>query len=251
MQLPFAVIPLIHFTGDRTRMGSFANAAWVRAVAWLTAAIIIVLNVRLVVLGVGEWLGAAGRYRPLVWIVVVPLSAALASLLLWVALEPYIRRLGARFGRIPITLPETAAETAVPVYQRILVPLDHTDLDRKAVAHAAAMAHMYEATLYLVHVEEGVTSQVYGPEASTAEVEAGEKYLERIAESLRAQSVKVETAVFHSADPRKEIVRYARRVRPDLLIMGAHGHGGLKDLIFGNTINPVRHDLNVPLLIVR
>ena len=30
------------------------------------------------------------------------------------------------------------------------------------------------------------------------------------------------------------------------MIMGAHGHGGLKDLIFGNTINPVRHDLDRP-----
>jgi manganese transport protein len=35
------------------------------------------------------------------------------------------------------------------------------------------------------------------------------------------------------------------------VIMGAHGHGGLKDVIFGNTINPVRHDLAVPMLIVR
>jgi len=33
--------------------------------------------------------------------------------------------------------------------------------------------------------------------------------------------------------------------------MGAHGHGGFKDLIFGNTINPVRHDLDIPMLIVR
>jgi manganese transport protein len=35
------------------------------------------------------------------------------------------------------------------------------------------------------------------------------------------------------------------------VIMGAHGHGGLKDLILGNTINPVRHHLSVPMLIVR
>ncbi len=41
------------------------------------------------------------------------------------------------------------------------------------------------------------------------------------------------------------------QVQPDLVIMGAHGHGGLKDLIFGNTINPVRHDLDIPMLIVR
>jgi manganese transport protein len=46
-------------------------------------------------------------------------------------------------------------------------------------------------------------------------------------------------------------VRYAGEIRPDLVIMGAHGHGGLKDLIFGTTINPVRHNLQVPMLIVR
>ena len=46
-------------------------------------------------------------------------------------------------------------------------------------------------------------------------------------------------------------MRYASEIQPDLVIMGAHGHGGLKDLIFGNTINPVRHDLDVPMLIVR
>ena len=61
----------------------------------------------------------------------------------------------------------------------------------------------------------------------------------------------METAVFHSPDPRKEIVRYAREVRPDLVIMGAHGHGGWKDLVFGSTISPVRHDLDVPMLVVR
>ena len=51
--------------------------------------------------------------------------------------------------------------------------------------------------------------------------------------------------------PKREIVRYAHEIHPDLVIMGAHGHGGLKDLIFGNTINPVRHDLDIPMLIVR
>ena len=74
---------------------------------------------------------------------------------------------------------------------------------------------------------------------------------ERIAQSLRDQGITVETAISHSASPRKAIVRYAEQVHPDLVIMGAHGHGGLKDLIFGNTINPVRHNLAVPMLIVR
>jgi manganese transport protein len=55
----------------------------------------------------------------------------------------------------------------------------------------------------------------------------------------------------HSMNPRKEIVNYAREIKPDLLVMGAHGHGSIKDLIFGNTINPVRHELNIPILVVR
>jgi manganese transport protein len=61
----------------------------------------------------------------------------------------------------------------------------------------------------------------------------------------------VETAVRHSSSPTKEILSYAKEISPDLVIMGAHGHGGLKDLIFGTTISPVRHHLRVPMLIVR
>jgi manganese transport protein len=113
------------------------------------------------------------------------------------------------------------------------------------------MAKLYGAKLYLLHVEEGVTSQIYGGDASTAEVEAGQAYLDRIARSLQDQGIAVETTIMHSTSPGKEIVRFAREMQPDLLIMGAHGHGGLKDLIFGTTISPVRHNLNIPMLIVR
>jgi manganese transport protein len=57
--------------------------------------------------------------------------------------------------------------------------------------------------------------------------------------------------VAHSSDPKQEIIRFARQLQPDLLVMGAHGHKGLQDLVFGNTINAVRHSLGMPILIVR
>jgi manganese transport protein len=252
MQLPFAIIPLIHFTSDRARMGSFANRGWVLVLAWAAAAIVVVLNVWLAVNSIGEWLANAGQWRTLVWLVTVPTGCGLMLLLLWITVEPLANR-NRKHGHAPVTLPETVGTQAVaaPVYQRILVPLDHTGLDRLAVSHAAAMAKLYGAKVYLLHVEEGVTSQVYGGEASTAEVELGSQYLDRIAQSLREQGIAVETAVTHSLSPKREIVRYAHEMRPDLVIMGAHGHVGFKDLIFGNTINPVRHDLDVPMLIVR
>ena len=251
MQLPFAVVPLIHFTSDRARMGSFRNRQWVSALAWITAAVIIGLNTWLLVDTIGDWLASAGAWRTLVWLVCVPTGIGLGLLLIWITAEPWITR--RRLGRASVELPEIAgaATEQAPVYHRILVPLDHTSLDRLAVSHAAAMARLYGARLFLLHVEEGVTSQLYGPEASTAEVEAGEQYLERIAQSLRDQQINVETSISYSGSPKKEIVRYAREIHPDLVIMGAHGHGGFKDLIFGNTITPVRHDLDIPMLVVR
>jgi manganese transport protein len=253
MQLPFAIIPLIHFTSDPAKMGSFRNAAWVRILAWITATVIIVLNVRLAGMEIAVWLDAAGRWRPLVWAAIVPVCLVLAALLLWVGVEPLITRWIHKFGRATVVLPETAGaeSAAIPIYKRILVPLDHTPLDRLALSHGAAMARLYGAQLFLLHVEEGVTSRIYGREASTAEVEAGERYIDQIAASLRSQGLSVETAISHSPSPTKEIVRYAREVHPDLVIMGAHGHGGIKDLIFGTTIDPVRHNLDVPMLIVR
>ena len=250
MQLPFAVIPLIHFTNDRRRMGSFANRGWVKVLAWSCAAVILGLNFWLAGQAIGDWMGNAGPWRTAIRLVTVPVALGLALLLLWVMLEPLIRRWG-QYGRAPIVVPEAVATAAALVYRRILVTLDHTALDQLAVSHAAAMAQIHAAKLYLLHVEEGVTSQVYGPASSTAEVEAGEQYLERIAQLLRNQGLTVETSISHSSHPDKEIVRYAREVNADMVIMGAHGHGGLKDLIFGNTINPVRHHLAVPMLIVR
>jgi manganese transport protein len=252
MQLPFAVIPLIHFTSDRKHMGDFANKAWVLVLAWITAAIIIGLNVRLAGMAISDWLAGAGKWRTVVWIAVIPISAGFLLLLAWVALEPLLSRWTRKYGRAPVSVPDPqGAQIAAPVYQRILVPLDHTALDSLAVSHAAAMGKLYGARIYLLHVEEGVTSQVYGQASSTAEVELGEVYLERIAQSLRIQGVDVETSITHSASPTKEILRYAKEIKPDLVIMGAHGHGGLKDLIFGTTISPVRHQLDVPMLIVR
>lgn len=250
MQLPFAVIPLIHFTSDRRRMGSFANPSWVRWLSWAAAILILTLNVWLLAQGVGELLGSAAS--PLVWIGLGVIGAALAGLLLWISFEPFISHWVHRFGRAPLSLPEPASQEVPALeYHRILVPLDHTELDQQAVSHAAALAKAHRARLYLLHVEEGVTSQVYGSMASTAEVEAGEQYLERIAESLRSEGLQIETAIVHSSDPRREIVRYAAEIQPDLVVMGAHGHRRLKDLILGNTIDPVRHELRVPLLIVR
>ncbi len=254
LQLPFAIIPLIHFTSNRSKMGPFANGWKLRLAGWVTAAVVVGLNLWLALQTITQWAASSGSMAPVVWTLSILLCGALLTLLAWVTFQPL--HSGAT-PRPSSTLPTLGLESAVPhlvaapSYRRILVPLDHSPLDRLALSHAAALAAQHGARVFLLHVEEGVTSQIYGPDASTAEVEAGREYLDLLVESLGALELSVETAIRHGSNPRKEIVRYAREIEPDLLVMGAHGHGGLKDLIFGNTINPVRHALNVPILVVR
>ncbi len=252
MQLPFAVIPLIHFTSDKERMGAFASRRWLQALSWTVAAVILALNIRLVYLTLSDWLASAGPYHDLIMMTVEPVLILLLVLLAWVALQPWLPRWLQRKGREAVPVPAPAAAEVQPLgYRTILVPLDHTERDRVAIAHAASMARAYGSKLHLLHVEEGVTSQIYGPLSSTAEVQVGAKYLDDILASLRAQGIEVEVSVAHSRDPKEEIIRFARWLKPDLLIMGAHGHKGIQDIVFGQTINAVRHALDVPLLIVR
>ena len=252
MQLPFAVIPLIQFTSSRRRMGDFANRAWLQVLAWATAALILSLDIWLVTITLGDWLNAAGRQRIWLELMLFPTLVFLGLLLAWMAFQPLLPGWLTRFGRSSIQLPEqVAVDLPQPSYSKILVPLDHSSKDRDAIVHAAALAKQHGATLYLLHVEEDVTSQIYGAEASTAEVQAGEKYLRQIAGELEHDNIAVRTTVRYSRNPKKEIVRYGNELDPDLVVMGAHGHKGLKDIIFGTTINAVRHKLKAPLLIVR
>ncbi|MEO8026385.1 MAG: divalent metal cation transporter, partial [Bryobacteraceae bacterium] len=256
LQLPFAIVPLVRFTSDRSRMGEFANAGWVRVLAWASTVLIVGLNGRLVYTTVGDWAESNGTW---VWLAMAPVVIGLGGLLVWVSFAksrshgtatgfPHAatglsQEVVADLGR------KVVADLPIPIYRDILVPLDHTDRDRIAIAHAAALGRPHGARLHLFHVEEGVTSVLFGAESSTAEISEGERYFTAIVESLKSQGVAATLVVAHGK-PRQEIVRYARAIRPDLVVMGAHGHRGLKDLVYGATINAVRHEIQAPVLVV-
>ena len=56
LQLSFAVVPLVRFTGDARRMGRFANARWLQAMAWFVTAVIVSLNAYLLVQVITGWM---------------------------------------------------------------------------------------------------------------------------------------------------------------------------------------------------
>ena len=60
LQLGFAVVPLVRFTGDRVKMGRFANAAWMQLLAWVVALVIVALNAFLLLQAVAAWATGKG-----------------------------------------------------------------------------------------------------------------------------------------------------------------------------------------------
>lgn len=252
LQLPFAVIPLIHLTSDRKSMGEFANGAWLRTGGWICAAFILILNVWMLKDQVSEWMQmATPEYRPLIAVAAGLSGIAFVMLLSMVSFWPWIGGTYRRSSRVAVEREAGAkVELLTPRYSRVLVPVDHSESDREAVSNALAMARMYDASIILLHVEEGVTSQMFGSLSSTAEVTEGLDYLAQIVTSLRAEGAQVSVAVRHGNSPAHEIAEAVKELKPDLLVMASHGHSGIKDLIFGTTINSVRHKVKVPIMIV-
>ncbi|HZS55643.1 MAG TPA: divalent metal cation transporter, partial [Bryobacteraceae bacterium] len=251
LQLPFAVIPLVHLTSDRKRMGEFANGLWLKTGAWFCAAFILALNVWLLWNQASDWTAQSGVHRPLIFTSIAIAALGFSVLLGYVMFWPIIRQFPTRTERVAIAVEGPAAPTWVPrSYSTILVPLDHSESDQDAMGDALSLAKLHNARIVLLHVEEGVTSQLFGSQSSTAEIAEGKQYLDDIVESLQAQKVSVDVVVRHGNRPAKEIAAAVAEVQPDLVVMASHGHRGIKDLVFGTTINAVRHRIRVPILIV-
>jgi len=79
---------------------------------------------------------------------------------------------------------------------------------------------------------------------------SGEQYFGAIVQSLAGAGISAELTIQHGISPTVAIVQKANEIHPDLIVMGAHGHRGFKDLVFGNTINAVRHQVSAPVLVV-
>jgi manganese transport protein len=247
LQLPFAVIPLVKFTGRRDLMGEFANRLWVRFLAWCAAGIVVVLNSMLLFTTIQRWIESAGPGALWPWLTVVPGAAAIALLLVYVALPETWR------GRIPV--PGVPGEVsplrfAMPQYRRIGVALDYGIKDATVLSHALTLGKHHRAALYLFHVVEGVGGQLLGTDADDAEAREDAAHLDRIANQVRAEGLEVVTALGYGRVP-NALVTLAGEQKIDVLVMGGHGHRGLQDILFGASISEVRHKLEIPVLVIQ
>jgi manganese transport protein len=249
LQLGFAVIPLIHFTSDRKKMGEFAISLKVKILAWASAILIVALNAKLVYQQLGEWEKASPQSAFWMYVLVIPVVIGIALLLLYVFLRPMLFK----HADAPIFIPHGIASAIGDLdtihYHHIAVTIDFSKNDTNSIRHGIMQGGKH-ANYTLIHVVETAGARYYGDQAMDHETQSDVDNLNQYVEALHKLGYKAEAKIGYGSAA-TAIAEIVNRNKVDFIVMGSHGHKALKDLIFGTTVNKVRHKVNMPVLVVK
>jgi manganese transport protein len=246
-QLGFAVIPLIHFVSDKQKMGSFAIGTLTKCVAWTLAAFIVLLNTKLIISQIIEWLD--GSHRLLVQCMVIPLAIGALLLLLFITFRPLLGKFISHKIRSPHKAPNLGNITTKTQYARIAIAVDFSDVDTETIRHALSFCNP-QTQILIIHVVETAGAFIMGNETDDYETNLDGEILESYKTFISAQGFDTDMQLGFG-NPKKDIPKIVKDFNADILVMGAHGHKMFKDIIFGTTVDNVRHQLTIPVLIVK
>ena len=136
------------------------------------------------------------------------------------------------------------------MYRRILVPLDLEEGEEAILDHVARLASVCGAEVVLLHVTGGWRGRYFAGRLMDPEEEAYRAKLEERAERLRQRGVEARGEL-HYGPPGETIVEAAADVDADLIAMATHGHRGILDLLLGSPSREVRHQVSIPVLLLR
>ena len=192
LQLGFAIIPLIHFVSDKTKMRGFHIGKKTQILAWLVAIIIVSLNVKLVFDEIKGWLETSEN--PLVlWLTVVPIAIGFLILLLYIVFKPFVTKIKQDIqNHSPHNLKLQFSKSGSYSKKRIAISVDFSSADEVALNNAFELGGI-NAIYTLIHVVETVGAMIYGKNIEDHETLIDEKLLEEYKVMLSEKGFKVET----------------------------------------------------------
>lgn len=245
LQLGFAIIPLIHFVSDKKTMGSFAITPLVQVVSWIIASILIYLNLKMLI---NEASGVFEGHNVFAKIALVVLGIFFLALLLYIILHPLISK---NKKTVSIQMHPDAniiKNLSIPSFSKIAVALDYSINDEKLLAFAIGQGNEKSSYL-LLHIVESAAAKLYGKDSDDFETIKDREQMEFYVRQLQERGFEADGKIgFRNRV--KEIARIVNENNADMLVIGAHGHTALKDFIYGETVNAVRHELRIPVLVV-
>jgi manganese transport protein len=248
LQLGFAVIPLIHFVSDKKHMGIFAISPLLRILSWITAIVIVGLNIKLIVETVSDWHGKLSQFPVLYFGLLVPVLVSAFLLLIVATIYPLLNRTKKEYPILTHGYSHELPLIEKQVYPRIAICVDFSASDVKALTHGISQGGM-NSTFYLIHIVESATARAVGAETRDYETLEDWKNLQTYGNKLRAQGYNIEEKLSFGS-PRTAIPELVNKLDTSLLVIGSHGHEGIQDIIYGETIQTVRHKVKCPVLIV-
>jgi manganese transport protein len=226
-------------------MGIFRIKIITRFFAWSIAVLLLYLNLKLV-LEEGQHFFAVPGYGIWKILSVLILLGALV-LLFYIFLHPWMSRAEEKI----ITLhgeEHDISKLEIPKFRKIAIALDFSPKDEKLLAFAIGQGGT-ESNYILIHVVESASARMLGKQSDDLETRTDQERLNSYQHSLEKNNCHSITRLGY-INRTKEIVRIVKEEGADMLVIGAHGHTGLKDFIYGETVNTVRHELKIPVLIV-
>ncbi len=138
------------------------------------------------------------------------------------------------------------------MYNHILVAIENSEADRAVLEHVEQLARMTHARLLLVHVADGWAARAYNELKlrESEEIRDDREYLGRLCDEMVQHGFQTR-ARLAMGDPATELVKVAVEESVDLIAMSTHGHRFLNDLLRGSTADRVRHNVEIPVLMVR
>ncbi|MEO8795349.1 MAG: Nramp family divalent metal transporter [Daejeonella sp.] len=248
LQLGFAIIPLIHFNSDKKKMKDFTIKNWIKTLAWISAIIIVGLNVKLVWQEISVWM-ATSESTWWIYFIVFPVLTFVGFLLLYVFIIPFFRKEDRIISIVPHGGALEIGDVEKFSYKRIGVPVDFSSKDLNTIRQALIQGGK-EATYHLIHVVETAGARFHGEEVLDLETQSDMANLQKYKVNLEDLGYHTEVSVGYGTAS-KAISNLVKTEDLDLLVMGAHGHKGISDLIFGTTVGSVRHNVNIPIMVIK
>lgn len=138
------------------------------------------------------------------------------------------------------------------MYKTILVPVENRETDETILRHIRPLAKLTNASLMLVHVADGWAARHYETLKlrESEEMQRDREYLNALENKLRAEGFEV-SSVLAMGEPATEIIKLARSQPVELIAMSTHGHRFISDLLYGSTADKVRHQVDIPVLLLK
>ncbi|MCB9092276.1 MAG: Nramp family divalent metal transporter [Halobacteriovoraceae bacterium] len=252
LQLPFALIPLLHFTNDKLKMKEFASPLWLKIFGWLAATLIIVLNLKLVYDFIFDSWSEPGSLGVATQFILMPTSIGLVLLLLWVVIEPFVKKATPiekpQISTPDVVIPDFGSESEIKKIG-IALEVHEIDHDKQILEGAFHFLRQIKPEIVLIHITESAAGYLLKADAHDEEIKFDTAYMEKIAMKFQGLGIQCKIRI-GTGRPAKGIVDISHQENLDMLVLGMHGHKLLEDILRGTTIPEVRHNAGIPIFTI-